>query len=95
MVSALWNACTEGDLNAVVGLLENFAPGDIEVKGVLTSLLVRSHNALVYKSLTPALDHTGVTPLIQAVQNGHVEIVKVLLAKGSWRSHISGLHPDH
>lgn len=52
MVSALWNACTEGDLNAVIGLLDNAAPGDIEVKGVLKSLLVRAYNVLLHKSLT-------------------------------------------
>jgi hypothetical protein len=34
MVSALWNACSEGDLNAVVGLLEKASPADIETKGV-------------------------------------------------------------
>ncbi|KAJ3514394.1 hypothetical protein NLJ89_g2409 [Agrocybe chaxingu] len=34
-------------------------------------------------------DHTGVTPLIEAVRNGHVEIVKVLLEKGADPSNAS------
>ena len=32
-----------------------------------------------------AQDHTGVTPLIEAVKNGHVEIVRLLLDKGVYR----------
>lgn len=28
------------------------------------------------------IDHTGVTPLIQAVRNGHLDVVRVLLEKG-------------
>jgi len=27
-------------------------------------------------------DHTGVTPLIEAVKNGHLEVVRALLDKG-------------
>lgn len=30
-----------------------------------------------------ALDHTGATPLIEAVKNNHVDVVKVLLDRGS------------
>ena len=30
----------------------------------------------------PSPDYTGVTPLIEAVRNGHVEIIKLLLEKG-------------
>lgn len=33
-------------------------------------------------SLFLVLDHAGVTPLIEAVRNGRVEIVRVLLEKG-------------
>jgi len=28
------------------------------------------------------LDHTGITPLIEAVRNGHLEVVRALLDKG-------------
>jgi hypothetical protein len=60
MVSALWKAAADGDLNHTNDLLKDASHVDIEVK-----------------------DHTGVTPLIQAVRNGHVEIVKELLARGA------------
>jgi len=33
-----------------------------------------------------ALDHTGITPLIEAVKNNHVDIVKVLLDRGPFFS---------
>ena len=32
----------------------------------------------------PSPDYTGVTPLIEAVRNCHVEIVKLLLEKGAF-----------
>ncbi|KAF7307133.1 Glycerol-3-phosphate dehydrogenase [NAD(+)] [Mycena indigotica] len=59
MVSALWKACSQGDLDVVNAELaaENV---DLEIK-----------------------DHTGSTPLIEAIKNGHAEIVKVLLDKGA------------
>ncbi|GLB35956.1 putative ankyrin repeat [Lyophyllum shimeji] len=60
MVSALWKACSDGDLDTVNELLKEVTSVDIEVK-----------------------DHTGVTPLIEAVKNGHVEVVRALLAKGA------------
>ena len=37
-------------------------------------------------------DHTGVTPLISAVQGGHVEIVRVLLDKGTSLPPLSVVH---
>lgn len=30
------------------------------------------------------VDQTGETPLIQAVKNGHSEVVRALLGKGMW-----------
>ncbi|KDQ63344.1 hypothetical protein JAAARDRAFT_121021 [Jaapia argillacea MUCL 33604] len=59
MVSALWKACSEGDLENVLELLKSASAVDIEIK-----------------------DHTGSTPLIEAIKIGHVEIVKVLLERG-------------
>lgn len=37
----------------------------------------------------PSPDYTGVTPLIEAVRNCHVEIVKLLLEKGALSGHVS------
>ncbi|KAJ7161337.1 hypothetical protein C8R43DRAFT_1123795 [Mycena crocata] len=59
MVSALWKACSQGDLEAVNQALSADTV-DIEIK-----------------------DHTGVTPLIEAVKNGHPEVVRLLLDKGA------------
>ncbi|TFK36906.1 hypothetical protein BDQ12DRAFT_686069 [Crucibulum laeve] len=60
MVSALWKASSEGDLEMVHQLLNEASAVDVELK-----------------------DHTGVTPLIEAVRNGHIEIVRALLDKGA------------
>ncbi|OBZ79501.1 Glycerol-3-phosphate dehydrogenase [NAD(P)+] [Grifola frondosa] len=60
MVSPLWKACSEGDLEKVVELANEASPVDIEIK-----------------------DHTGITPLIEAVRNGHTDVVAVLLDKGA------------
>ncbi|KAF9015578.1 hypothetical protein BDQ17DRAFT_1341310 [Cyathus striatus] len=60
MVSPLWKACSEGDLQKVNDLLNDASTLDIELK-----------------------DHTGVTPLIEAVRNGHVDVVRTLLDKGA------------
>ncbi|KAG5647545.1 hypothetical protein DXG03_008898 [Asterophora parasitica] len=60
MVSALWKACSAGEVEAVRDLLKEATNVDIEVK-----------------------DHTGVTPLIEAVRNGHLEVVRALLEKGA------------
>lgn len=60
MISALWKACAEGDLENVHQLLKDASPLDIEIK-----------------------DHNGVTPLIEAIRNGHVEVVRALLDKGA------------
>ncbi|KAI0756759.1 hypothetical protein C8Q80DRAFT_53991 [Daedaleopsis nitida] len=60
MVSSLWKACSDGNLENVAELMKDATQIDIEVK-----------------------DHTGVTPLIEAVKNGHVEVVRVLLDRGA------------
>ncbi|KAK2461599.1 hypothetical protein APHAL10511_006062 [Amanita phalloides] len=60
MVSQLWMACSDGDLDNVRALLNASSNLEIEVR-----------------------DHTGATPLLQAVKNGHVEIVRVLLDHGA------------
>ncbi|KAL0951467.1 hypothetical protein HGRIS_008155 [Hohenbuehelia grisea] len=60
MVSALWKACSEGNLETVQQLLRDASSVDIEIK-----------------------DHTGATPLIEAVKNGHLEVVRALLDKGA------------
>ncbi|PPQ67183.1 hypothetical protein CVT25_005784 [Psilocybe cyanescens] len=60
MVSPLWKASSDGDLQKVLEYLNEPSAVDIELK-----------------------DHTGVTPLIEAVRNGHVEIVSILLEKGA------------
>ncbi|KAI1789760.1 hypothetical protein LXA43DRAFT_892167 [Ganoderma leucocontextum] len=60
MVSPLWKASSEGNLESLIELLKEATPVDIEVK-----------------------DFTGVTPLIEAVKIGHVEVVRILLDKGA------------
>ncbi|KAF9460139.1 hypothetical protein BDZ94DRAFT_1170296 [Collybia nuda] len=62
MVSALWKACSEGNLANVQEILTESSTVDIEIKGT---------------------HHTGATPLIEAVRNGHVDVVRVLLEKGA------------
>ncbi|CAL1695190.1 unnamed protein product [Somion occarium] len=69
MVSALWKACADGDLDRVSHIL-NEESFDIEIK-----------------------DHTGVTPLICAVQSGHLEIVRLLLDKGADPHNVSSQGP--
>lgn len=59
MVSPLWKACFDGDIEKVNELLREPSI-DIELK-----------------------DHTGVTPLIVAVRNGHYDVVKALLERGA------------
>ncbi|KAI6047806.1 hypothetical protein EDC04DRAFT_2863981 [Pisolithus marmoratus] len=60
MVSPLWSACSEGNIEAVLGLLSQASPVDIEIR-----------------------DHTGATPLLEAVRRGHVDVVRALLARGN------------
>lgn len=60
MVSQLWTACSEGNLETVLGILNDASSVDIEIR-----------------------DHSGSTPLIEAVKNGHVDVVKVLLDRGA------------
>lgn len=70
MVSTLWKACSEGNLENVHELLKEASSVDIETK-----------------------DHTGVTPLIEAVKNGHVEVVRALLEKGADPTNASSQGP--
>ncbi|TEB38925.1 hypothetical protein FA13DRAFT_418288 [Coprinellus micaceus] len=58
MVSPIWKAVFDGDLDAVLAILNG--PVDLEER-----------------------DHTGATPLVEAVKNGHIEVVRVLLNKGA------------
>ncbi|KIM47811.1 hypothetical protein M413DRAFT_210049 [Hebeloma cylindrosporum] len=60
MVSPLWKACADGDLQRTNELLADATALDVELK-----------------------DHTGVTPLIEAVRNGHIDVVRALLDKGA------------
>ncbi|OCH94742.1 hypothetical protein OBBRIDRAFT_77332 [Obba rivulosa] len=74
MVSELWKACSEGDLENANLLLKEASQADLEVK-----------------------DQDGVTPLIIAVKNGYVDIVKVLLDRGADPNNASseGLPEQH
>ncbi|KAJ7446413.1 hypothetical protein B0H11DRAFT_2162297 [Mycena galericulata] len=64
MVSALWKACSQGDLESV-------------------------NQALA----TCRQYHTGVTPLIEAIKNGHTDIVRALLDKGADPTNASSQGP--
>ncbi|GBE77794.1 predicted protein [Sparassis crispa] len=70
MVSALWKACSEGNLEDALELLREASTVEIEIK-----------------------DHTGVTPLIEAVKIGHVEVVRALLEKGADPTNASSQGP--
>jgi ankyrin repeat protein len=96
MVSALWKACAEGDLENVHQLLQDASTLDLEIRGKHTSgSLEHIHdlfnclqsfcttNSIHISSFFFLTDHTGVTPLIEAIKNGHVEVVRALLDKGS------------
>ncbi|KAF8167704.1 hypothetical protein B0H34DRAFT_792399 [Crassisporium funariophilum] len=73
MVSLLWKASSDGDLQKVFELLSEASAVDVELK-----------------------DHTGVTPLIEAVRNSHVEVVRALLDKGADPTNSSSQgRPEH
>jgi ankyrin repeat protein len=78
MVSPLWKACSAGDLQNVIELLKEASSIDIEIKGHFAFL--RKFNLKLNIHLYP--DHTGSTPLIEAIRNGHIEVVRALLDKG-------------
>lgn len=78
MVSAIWNAASEGNLDAVKQLLQDHPSIDIEIKGL--QQLAKSKRC-VQLTCSPT-DHSGATPLIQAVRNGHIDVVAELLTVG-------------
>ncbi|KAG8887199.1 hypothetical protein FRB98_000361 [Tulasnella sp. 332] len=91
MVSALWKAAGDGDVSRVQEMLKEATNVDIELKGassgrfiafVSRSVLIAAHSKISGSTAMP-IHHTGVTPLIQAVRNGHGDIVKELLAHGA------------
>ncbi|KAG6911593.1 hypothetical protein DXG01_011896 [Tephrocybe rancida] len=84
MVSALWNACSAGDVDAVRDILNDANPVDIELKGSFKSSQAPQTNP----HLMP-IDHFGVTPLIEAVRNAHIDVVRALLDKGADPSNAS------
>jgi len=77
MVSALWKACADGDLQRTNELLAEATALDVELKGPILPF-----SALHTTHITYPPDHTGVTALIEAVRNGHVDVVRALLEKG-------------
>lgn len=81
MASPLWNAASEGNIDTLLALLHNTSPADIEIKGMSLSLL--SALSRVFFKFPFLIDHTGATPLQEAVKNGHLDVVKALLDKGS------------
>lgn len=80
MVFSLCKACSDGDLQKVLELLNDSAV-DVELKG--QDLLTSSNLSNKSLSYTIPLDPMGVTPLIEAVKNNHIDIVKLLLDRGS------------
>jgi ankyrin repeat protein len=88
MVSALWKACSDGDIESVHEFLKNATAVDIEIKGMIRSIFIPGY-CPQFPSVIPNCfinfsysDHTGVTPLIEAVKNGHLEVVRALLDRG-------------
>ncbi|KAG6862172.1 hypothetical protein C0995_004254 [Termitomyces sp. Mi166 len=79
MVSALWNACSSGDADAVRDILNDASPADIDAQGPCLPMPTTAHS--------PPADQFGVTPLIEAVRNAHIDIVKALLDKGADPTH--------
>lgn len=77
MVSPLWIASSEGRLEEVQDLLRTASNADVNVKGMCGSLVALPSFAEL------CIDSNGITPLIEAVKNGHVEVVHALLAHGT------------
>lgn len=90
MVSPLWNASSEGDADQVQLLLSEASPIDIEIKGRLHELFMNDSHLIIFcvcfsTSLSTLFvtDGSGATPLVQAVKNGHAEVVRALLDAGT------------
>lgn len=81
MPSPLWNAASEGNIGVLLALLHNASPADVEIKGM--SLCLVSALSRVFLKFHFLIDHSGATPLQEAVKNGHLDVVKALLDKGS------------
>lgn len=92
MALPLLKACSEGNLPAVSDLLLITNPADIELRGsplpsVCCSFLI---------PLFTFADESGSTPLIEAVKNGHVDVIRALLDKGLSPTVSScEMSPDH
>jgi hypothetical protein len=93
MVSALWTASSEGNIDSVLEQLNGPSAGDIEIKGAIPIAFFYPYPIMHWSSY-PAVgdvhtnsrlspDQTGSTPLIEAVKNGHVGVVQVLLDHGT------------
>lgn len=89
MVSPLWKACSDGNLDHVAEMLKEATSVDIEIKGEFPpfdplKLCARIKSRFCLSLTRFVTDHTGVTPLIEAVKNGHIEVVRALLDQGMY-----------
>jgi ankyrin repeat protein len=101
MVSSLFKASESGDVSKTTEALKDATPVDIEIKGTFPISLARfvrsrlkfrpgRSRVRTSRMVFPTLpDHTGTTPLIVAVKNGHLEVVKMLLAAGTCKPSFS------
>ncbi|KAK1228681.1 hypothetical protein PQX77_008334 [Marasmius sp. AFHP31] len=83
MVSALIAAAAEGRRENVLEILSENTSIDINGKGNVRSsnLLVQRRDAQEFTNLIA--DEQGATAIVEAVKNGHAEVVRVLIEKGA------------
>ncbi|KAJ8083773.1 hypothetical protein PM082_002539 [Marasmius tenuissimus] len=83
MVSALVAAAAEGRRENVLEILSENTSIDINGKGNVRSSkrLVQRRDAQEFTNLIA--DEQGATAIVEAVKNGHVEVVRVLIEKGA------------
>jgi hypothetical protein len=65
MVSQLWTACSEGNLETVLGILNDASSVDIEIRGVLLAFLILRYHAcriLISIPLSPPEIRLQITP---------------------------------